>query len=166
METNMFTRRTGVARLVSAFAAIASGSWRRSGASAETLVVSNNETESWPPTALREIDRDEWRHKLARDGIDETLAAQLADYVRPNIALVPHSATTLDKSAVGCSRLGGRPDLPSGMKWPVREPYNLVYPRGNRSAMNEDRSLFWRRSIWLILRRPVAQTLVCPVREF
>jgi uncharacterized protein YwqG len=130
---------TGVASSLTAIAGLFG--WRGRIASSTTLAAADNQTESLAAGPARGVNRDEWRRKLIQDGIDESLAAQLADYVRPSIALVPQSATASTQSAVGRSRLGGRPDLPRGMKWPLRQPYNLVYPRGNRSAMHEERPL-------------------------
>ena len=139
---HMVSRRKAISHVARSLAAVAGfAGWRQSNAPSEAFEAANNQIGRWPARAVREIDRDEWRRKLTQDGIEEPLAAQLANYVRPSIALVPRPAATPDQSAVGRSRLGGRPDLPRGMKWPMRQPYSLVYPRGNRPAMEKQRPL-------------------------
>lgn len=88
-----------------------------------------------------QIDRDGWRRKLTGAGIEPTLAAALAELVRPSIALLPEATVADGALPVGSTKLGGSPDLPGGMPWPVRRPYRLVVPRGNRTPMQQERPL-------------------------
>jgi len=88
-----------------------------------------------------QIDRDGWRRRLTEARIERTLASALAELVRPSIALLPQTAAADSALAVGSTKLGGSPDLPAGMPWPVRRPYRLVVPRGNRKPMQQERPL-------------------------
>jgi uncharacterized protein YwqG len=88
-----------------------------------------------------QIDVEGWRRRLTEAGVEQTLAAALAELVRPSIALLPGAAAADSALLVGSTRLGGSPDLPAGMPWPVRRPYRLVVPRGNRTPMQRKRPL-------------------------
>jgi uncharacterized protein YwqG len=50
-------------------------------------------------------------------------AAKLAAQARPSISLVAEDTGNEDDLPLGGSKLGGRPDLPPGMSWPVRPAY-------------------------------------------
>jgi uncharacterized protein YwqG len=88
-----------------------------------------------------QIDVEGWRRRLIEAGIEPTRAAALAELVRPSIALLPEAAADDSALLVGSTKLGGSPDLPAGMPWPVRRPYRLVVPRGNRKPMQQERPL-------------------------
>ena len=88
-----------------------------------------------------QIDVERWRRRLTEAGIEPTRAAALAELVRPSIALLPEVAADDSALLVGSTKLGGSPDLPAGMPWPVRRPYRLVVPRGNRKPMRQERPL-------------------------
>ena len=88
-----------------------------------------------------QIDVEGWRRRLTEAGIGPTLAAALAEMVRPSIALLPGAAAADSALLVSSTRLGGSPDLPASMPWPVRRPYRLVVPRGNRTPMQRERPL-------------------------
>jgi uncharacterized protein YwqG len=88
-----------------------------------------------------QIDRDGWRRRLTEAGVERALASALAELVRPSIALLPEAAVADSALAVGSTKLGGSPDLPTEMPWPVRRPYRHVVPRGNRKPMQQERPL-------------------------
>jgi uncharacterized protein YwqG len=70
-----------------------------------------------------------WRRFFVERGFPKDLAALWASFVRPNIQLVPGPVLGSDTTPIGVSKLGGDPDLPIGMPWPVRpggEPLSFL----------------------------------------
>jgi uncharacterized protein YwqG len=123
--------------MAAALAALAgAGAWRRGSASSE---AADNHAGTPVSSATREINRDQWKSKLRDAGVEDSLSSKLADLVRPSVAL--QAQPFAEDLPIGCSKLGGRPDLPPGMAWPTRQPYSLVYPRGDRSVMQKERPL-------------------------
>ncbi len=57
--------------------------------------------------------------QLLRDALPESVAAKVADLIRPSILLRPTSVPPRTLPA-GRSRVGGEPDLPPEVDWPVR----------------------------------------------
>jgi uncharacterized protein YwqG len=64
-----------------------------------------------------------WRRFLMDRGIAADLATFWAGFARPNILLIGGPVCYLDITAIGTSKLGGYPDLPDGMAWPVRPAF-------------------------------------------
>lgn len=59
-------------------------------------------------------------------GMSSSISEALVRMLRPSIRLVPDPKI---KPTIGCSRIGGAPDLPEGMKWPVYEKHPDPLPR-------------------------------------
>jgi len=90
-------------------------------ARAEDQAVGENGMEKqapapWPST------REEFRASLQESGLDDALVDHLTAQVLPAVRLVTSPADP-QTSPLGASRLGGAPDLPAEISWPVRPPY-------------------------------------------
>lgn len=100
-------------------------------------------------SAVRQIDLEKWQRRLVELGLDALQASALAALVRPSIALNGDGCVPDESLATGRSKLGGKPDLPAGMPWPMRKPYRLMFPRGKHSRMDESRPLAFLAQISL-----------------
>ena len=56
-------------------------------------------------------------------GFPDSVARQLATLAKPCISLETRSAHEESEIPLGATKIGGRPDLPQGMDWPVRQAY-------------------------------------------
>lgn len=64
-----------------------------------------------------------WLELLLSKGVSRPLAEILAHKARSNIRLVPSDPVAPDITPAGKTKLGGMPDLPHDIDWPVRPPY-------------------------------------------
>jgi uncharacterized protein YwqG len=67
---------------------------------------------------------------LIAAGVPKTDAQQIANEAKPGIWLETKSASSEAGIAPGATKIGGWPDLPAGVDWPVRPPY----PNAARTA--------------------------------
>lgn len=79
-------------------------------------------------------DRETLTHTLQATGLPAAIVAHLTAQARPAV-LMPTTAGDEDAIPAGASKLGGRPDLPQGMAWPLRPPY----PDADRRAQYYNR---------------------------
>jgi len=63
------------------------------------------------------------RDDLVKAGIDEASAGLLAQQAKPAVWLQTRSIDDEAEIAIGATKLGGRPDLPAGIAWPVRSAW-------------------------------------------
>jgi hypothetical protein len=75
----------------------------------------------------RTADSEAWRRFLIGLGIENDLAAYWASFARPNVHLATGPVSDADTSVIGASKLGGYPDLPVEIAWPMRPAFS--YPR-------------------------------------
>src|SRR5262249_40775921 len=75
---------------------------------------------------MRRASTETWRQHLLDRQLPAEIASFWSGFVRPNIRLLAQSTLGEDVSPSGASKLGGLPDLPVGMAWPVRPAYG--YP--------------------------------------
>jgi uncharacterized protein YwqG len=61
-----------------------------------------------------------WQSFLAERRFPGDLSALWASLVRPNVQLVPGPVLDADMTLTGASKLGGDPDLPGNVSWPLR----------------------------------------------
>lgn len=61
-----------------------------------------------------------WQRFFVERGWPADLAAVWANLARPNVQLVPGPVLAADTTPSGSSKLGGAPDLPADIPWPVR----------------------------------------------
>jgi uncharacterized protein YwqG len=86
------------------------------------------------------VDRDDLVLSLSESGLSDDIVSRLAAQARPAVLLVT-SETDEDELPLGASKIGGRPDLPSGMAWPVRPPYPDASRRAERHRRRAERLL-------------------------
>lgn len=64
--------------------------------------------------------QDDIRNNLIEAGIDATIANLLAQQAKPAVWLETHEVDVEAKIPIGATKIGGRPDLPANVAWPVR----------------------------------------------
>ncbi len=73
-------------------------------------------------TAALPTSRADFLFCLRNTELTEEVVQRLAAQARPALVLMPEPAST-EELPLGSTKLGDRPDLPSGTSWPVRPPY-------------------------------------------
>lgn len=73
-------------------------------------------------------------------GLDQEIISVLAAQARPAL-LLRTSQSEEDSISLGASKIGGRPDLPPNMAWPVRPPYPDAHKRAAHYRKEADRLL-------------------------
>jgi uncharacterized protein YwqG len=74
---------------------------------------------------MRSADPAEWLKLFEKRGLDHVIAQEWARHARPHISLLATATLNADRTPPGSSKLGGEPDLPNGMLWPCRKPYEF-----------------------------------------
>jgi uncharacterized protein YwqG len=85
-------------------------------------------TESGEPAVL--TSEDQIVAALISANAEEQVAQRFAKQARPCVWLKTENVTDEAEIAIGTTKIGGQPDLPAGLAWPIRPPY----PPGERAA--------------------------------
>jgi hypothetical protein len=75
---------------------------------------------------------DDIYNDLTAAGIDDATARLLAQHARPAVWLETRAVDDESAIPIGATKLGGRPDLPAGVAWPVRPPWHDAAERIRR----------------------------------
>jgi uncharacterized protein YwqG len=84
---------------------------------------------------MRKADPSAWRRYLIEKSISPELAGAWSEHARPRIVLSAMATHADDPTAVGSSKLGGLPDLPTSTPWPTRPAYQ--YPKDSNGHLEE-----------------------------
>ncbi len=80
---------------------------------------------------------------LVGAGLTKTDAEEIAKHAKPCVWLETESIASEDGIALGATKIGGRPDLPAGIDWPVRPPYPNADRIERYRRQIEDPKKYW-----------------------